>query len=226
MATQFDTTLGKLGIGRTGTGPQVQTSAQTTLGQNDFLKLMTAQLKNQDPFAPVDNTQMVAQMAQFSSLAGISEMNTTLQAIAARLSGTTPGDAMAYVGRTVLTAGDTAFPRTSGGLAGAVELGGDAASVKVSISDASGAVLRTVELGAQKAGAAEFDWDGSTDSGAPAGDGPFTISAVARNSAGGIVSSTPLVWAPVTTVAIADGEPVLTLPGLGQVPASAVRAIG
>ena len=69
MATSFDTTLSNLGIGRTSTTPQVQTSAQTTLGQNDFLKLMTAQLKNQDPFAPVDNTQMVAQMAQFSSLA-------------------------------------------------------------------------------------------------------------------------------------------------------------
>lgn len=226
MATQFDTTLKNLGINRTSTAPEVKTNAQTTLGQNDFLKLMTAQLKNQDPFAPVDNTQMVAQMAQFSSLAGISEMNTTLQAIAAKLSTTTQSDAMGYVGRTVLTAGDTAYPRTSGGLAGAVELGGDAATVKVSISDANGAVLRSVDLGAQKGGTAQFDWDGSTDSGEPAGDGPFTITAVARNSAGGIVSTTPLVWAPVTTVAIADGEPVLTLPGLGQVPASAVRAIG
>ena len=51
------------------------------LDQAAFLKLMTAQLKNQDPFAPVDNTQMVAQMAQFSSVAGISEMNSTLKAI-------------------------------------------------------------------------------------------------------------------------------------------------
>ena len=60
---------------------------------------MTAQLKNQDPFAPVDNTQMVAQMAQFSSLAGISEMNTTLKAIADKLGATTATDAMGYVGR-------------------------------------------------------------------------------------------------------------------------------
>ena len=226
MATQFDTTLSNLGIGRTQTGPQVQTSAQTTLGQNDFLKLMTAQLKNQDPFAPVDNTQMVAQMAQFSSLAGISEMNTTLQAIAAKLGSSTQGDAMAYVGRTVLTEGSTAFPRTSGGLAGAVELGGDTKSLTVSISDANGAVLRTVNLGEHEKGTVEFDWDGSTDSGAPAGDGPFTVSAVARDAKNAVVSTKPLVWAPVTTVAIADGEPVLTLPGLGKVPASAVRAIG
>lgn len=226
MATNFDSTLSNLGIGRTATGPQVQASAQTTLGQNDFLKLMTAQLKNQDPFAPVDNTQMVAQMAQFSSLAGISEMNTTLQAIAAKLTSASQGDAMAYVGRTVLTAGDTAYPRTTGGLAGGIELAGDAASLSVSISDANGAVLRTLSLGEQKAGTVSYDWDGSTDSGAPAGDGPFTISAVARNDAGKVVSTTPLVWAPVSTVAIADGEPILTLPGLGEVKASAVRAIG
>ncbi|HJS13218.1 flagellar hook assembly protein FlgD [Sphingopyxis sp.] len=55
------------------------------MGQSDFLRLMTAQLSQQDPFNPVDNQQMVAQMAQFSSLAGISETNTTLQQISEQL---------------------------------------------------------------------------------------------------------------------------------------------
>jgi flagellar basal-body rod modification protein FlgD len=57
-------------------------SGNQQLGQTDFLRLMTAQLKQQDPFAPVDNEAMVAQMAQFSSVAGISEMNTSLKGIA------------------------------------------------------------------------------------------------------------------------------------------------
>lgn len=61
-------------------------SANQTLGQEDFLRLMTAQLQAQDPFKPLDNTQMVAQMAQFSSLAGISEVNQSLKAIADQLS--------------------------------------------------------------------------------------------------------------------------------------------
>ncbi len=61
-------------------------SANQTLGQEDFLRLMTAQLQAQDPFKPLDNTQMVAQMAQFSSLAGISEVNDSLKAIADQLS--------------------------------------------------------------------------------------------------------------------------------------------
>ena len=59
------------------------------MGQSDFLRLMTAQLSQQDPFNPVDNQQMVAQMAQFSSLAGISETNTTLQTISEQLTAQT-----------------------------------------------------------------------------------------------------------------------------------------
>lgn len=64
---------------------QPKGSAQPALGQADFLALMTTQLKQQDPFDPVDNQAMIAQMAQFSSLAGISEMNDTLRAISDRL---------------------------------------------------------------------------------------------------------------------------------------------
>jgi len=122
MSTSFDTTLSNLGINTTTANQAVanSSSGSTTLGQADFLKLMTAQLANQDPFNPVDNTQMVAQMAQFSSVTGISQMNTTLSAIAAKLGGTSATDALSYVGRTVLTEGATAYPRTTGGIAGAV----------------------------------------------------------------------------------------------------------
>ena len=60
-------------------------SGFAALGQGDFLKLMTEQLKLQDPFAPVDNKEMLAQMAQFSSLAGISTINDTLKAISTKL---------------------------------------------------------------------------------------------------------------------------------------------
>src|SRR5690606_14288012 len=129
-----------------------------TMDQRDFLTLMTAQLKNQDPFEPVDNTQMVAQMAQFSSLAGISEMNTTLRAIADRLNGTTPGDAMAWIGRTVMAQGNVAFPRTGGGVEGAIELAGDAADVTITISGAGGETLRTVSMGPQPKGVVNYDW--------------------------------------------------------------------
>lgn len=227
----FDSTLQTLGIKRYGASTSSGATDTSNLGktemdQSDFLTLMTAQLKNQDPFEPVDNTQMVAQMAQFSSLSGITEMNTTLKAIADKLSGTSLGDALGYVGKTVLTEGSTAWPRTSGGIAGAVALAGNATDVSVTISDPDGKTLKTLVLGAQDKGAVAFDWDGTTDSGDPAGGGPFTVQVAARN-ADGAVSAAPLVWAPVSTVSLGtDGEPVLTLPGIGQVPLSAVWQVG
>lgn len=229
MSTAFDNTLANLGIGRSGTAstPTVETQAQSqTLGQADFLRLMTAQLKNQDPFSPVDNTQMVAQMAQFSSVAGISQMNTTLSAIADKLGAGSASDALAYVGRTVLTAGNVAYGRSSGGIAGAVQLGDDASDVTVAIQDANGNLLKTLSLGPQDKGTVSFDWDGKTEAGEDAGSGPFAVTAYAQND-GATVASQTLVWAPVAAVSMpSSGEAQLTLPGIGQIPVSDVIEVG
>ena len=222
----FDTTLGQLGITRavTKANPPVS-EGKTTLDQSDFLKLMTAQMQNQDPFNPTDNTQMVAQMAQFSSLSATTEMSTTLKAIAAKLGATSTADAMAYIGRTVLTEGDVAYGRTTGGIAGAVELDGGASKVGVSISNAAGEVLHTQTLGKQSAGTVAYDWDGKLADGGDAGAGPFTVTVTAQND-GKAAPARNLVWAPVESVSTANGSPVLTLSGLGQVPVTAVRQIG
>lgn len=224
--SSFDTTLSSLGINTSAATTANTATQSSTLGQADFLKLMTAQLKNQDPFAPVDNTQMVAQMAQFSSVAGISEMNTTLKAISDKLAGTSQSDALSYVGRTVLTEGTTAYGRTAGGIAGAVELDGDASQVNVSIQSADGQVLKTIQLGAQSKGTVNYDWDGKTDGGEDAGNGPFKITVTAAKDSAEIASRS-LVWAPVASVSMpSSGTPVLTLPGIGQVPITDVRQIG
>ena len=224
----FDTTLTKLGINRSSSSsaPTRTGNSTGTLGQSDFLKLMTAQLQNQDPFNPVDNTQMVAQMAQFSSVAGISQMNTTLSTIAAKLGGTSTSDALSYVGRTVLTAGNTAYPRTTGGIAGAVELDGAATDVTVSITDQTGATLKTLSLGPQAAGTVRYDWDGTTNSGAAAPAGPYKVNVIAQKG-GTSVTSRSLVWAPVESVSNpSSGSPTLSVTGLGPIPISAVRQIG
>ena len=222
--SSFDTTLSNLGITRSSNAPAVS-SGSPTLGQADFLKLMTAQMQNQDPFDPVDNTQMVAQMAQFSSLAGISEMSTTLRSIAEKLGATSTSDALSYVGHSVLTEGTTAYARTTGGIAGAVELGAAASDVTISIADANGQVLKTMSLGQSNAGTISYDWDGKTAAGEDAGAGPFTVSVLAQND-GQTVPATGLVWAPVQSVSMASGSPVLALPGIGDVPVSAVRRVG
>jgi flagellar basal-body rod modification protein FlgD len=229
MATSFDTTLANLGVKRTSTASANTATKESSsaMDQSDFLTLMTAQMKNQDPFDPVDNTQMVAQMAQFSSLAGISEMNTTLQAIAAKLGATSTADMVSWVGRTVLTEGVVAYPRTDGSLGGVIELGADASEVNVVIEGPNGEILKSVSLGAAKAGPMDFEWDGTTDTGEAAGSGPFTIRVAAQNADGDQITAKPLVWAPVTSVAMgSDGNPLLTLPGIGQVSTTAIRKIG
>ncbi|MCP3732828.1 flagellar hook assembly protein FlgD [Sphingomonas sp. MG17] len=229
MATSFDTTLANLGVKRTSTASANTATKESSsaMDQSDFLTLMTAQMKNQDPFDPVDNTQMVAQMAQFSSLAGISEMNTTLQAIAAKLGATSTADMVSWVGRTVLTEGAVAYPRTDGSLGGVIELGADASEVNVVIEGPNGEILKSVSLGAAKAGPMDFEWDGTTDTGEAAGSGPFTIRVAAQNADGDQITAKPLVWAPVTSVAMgSDGNPLLTLPGIGQVSTTAIRKIG
>ncbi|MFS2109342.1 flagellar hook assembly protein FlgD [Sphingomonas sp. Sphisp140] len=234
--SDFDTTLTNLGIPRyntssTTSGTTLDTQdtsrlGKTDMGVSDFLALMTAQLKNQDPFQPVDNSQMVAQMAQFSSLSGITEMSSTLKTIAGQLGSTSLNDAIGYVGKTVLVQGTTAYPRTTGGLAGAVALEKDATNVTVSIKDANGNAVKTIEMGKETKGAVAWDWDGKTDGGEDAGAGPFTVSVTATDGTGN-VKAYPLVWAPVTAVSMgSDGKPVLTLPGIGNVSTDAVWQVG
>ncbi|MEG3084294.1 flagellar hook capping FlgD N-terminal domain-containing protein [Sphingomonas sp. PB2P12] len=227
MATSFDTTLNSLGIARTSTATAKTATAtgSSNLDQSDFLKLMTAQMQNQDPFNPVDNTQMVAQMAQISTTSGISEMNSTMKAIADKLGVTSTSEALGYVGKTVLTEGNTAYGRTGGGIAGSVELAAAVSGVNVTISDANGVALKTMALGPQAKGTVGYDWNGKDASGADAGNGPFTIS-VAAQSGGASVAATSLVWAPVQSVSTTTGSAILTLPGIGEVPVSAVRQIG
>ncbi len=227
MASSFDSTLTSLGINRTtSTAATAAAGTSSGLGTSDFLKLLTAQLQNQDPFSPTDNSQMVAQLAQITSTSGIADMGTTLKAIQTKLGATSTADALAYVGKTVLTEGATAYGRTGGGLAGAVELDGAASDVSVSIRDANGQILDTLQLGAQKQGTVSYDWNGQTAAGADAGAGPFTVT-VSAADAGRNVTSRGLVWAPVAAVSVSPGgEPTLTVPGLGTVAVSAVRQVG
>ncbi|PZQ62064.1 MAG: flagellar hook capping protein [Sphingomonas taxi] len=201
------------------------TTGKSTLGQSDFVRLMTAQLQYQDPLSPQDNTQMVAQMATFSQVAGISEMSSTLAGIASRLGTTSSGDAMGFVGRTVLTEGKTAYERTTGGIMGGVELTNSATDVDVTITDKNGVAVKNIQLGKQDAGTVDFSWDGKDDAGNAVENGPYTVTVEAANGST-IVSATPLVWAPVETVSlVAGGEPVLNVTGVGKVDPAAVRKV-
>ena len=195
-----------------------------SMDQNDFLKLMTTQLTTQDPFNPVDNTQMVAQMAQFSQVAGIAEMNKSLANISAALAPGRLNDAASWIGRSMLVESDIATPLRDGAYAGEINLPADAEQVSVSFVDQKGAVVHSTTLGAQKAGAINFTWDGKDANGAVKASGPLRI-IVNASTAGEAIAPTTSTWTGIAGIqSPANGGATKLVTGLGLLsPEAAIR---
>ena len=150
-------------------------TSKTTDAQSNFLKLLTEQLKNQDPLSPMDNAQMTSQLAQISTVDGLGKLNTTLSTL---LESSQSGEAMqaaALVGKGVMVSGNGLS--LSGGKAyGGFELTSPADKVSVTIKDSNGLEVRTLELGDYDAGVFNFAWDGLTNNGSKAVDGSYSLS--------------------------------------------------
>ena len=95
---------------------------KSSLGQEDFLKLMTTQLQNQDPFAPMENGEFIAQMAQFSTVTGITEMGETLKGLGDKLDEFRIATASDLLGNSVLVPGNKAYPDSKGEIHGVIDL--------------------------------------------------------------------------------------------------------
>ncbi|WP_439143601.1 flagellar hook assembly protein FlgD [Planktotalea sp.] len=148
--------LSKLGISTTDTKPE---DAKEELGQGDFLKLMTAQLQNQDPFAPMDNGDFIAQMAQFSSVAGISDMGKTMNTIADQLGQFRVGSSVNMLGHSVLLPGNIARADDNGEVHGVLDLERTSLETRVEFLDAeTGEALHTLDLGSRASGMSGFEW--------------------------------------------------------------------
>ena len=146
----------KLGINQ---NSDIKKGASDTLGQNDFLKLMTTQLQNQDPFAPMDNGDFIAQMAQFSTVTGISEVNESLEKLVNKSDQGRIATAANLLGHSVLVPGNISRPDEKGELHGVLDLPQASSMAKIVISDAdSGEELNVMDLGAQAAGLVGFSW--------------------------------------------------------------------
>lgn len=155
------------------------TTSQISEAQDRFLKLLTTQLKNQDPLNPLDNAQVTSQLAQISTVSGIEKLNSTLQLLMSGMQDSQATQAASLVGHGVLVPGTT-LQLTSGSAVGGIELEGAADNVTVTVKDANGIVVRTLSLGAQTAGVHNFAWDGKADNGAQAADGNYSISVSAK----------------------------------------------
>ena len=206
------------------TGTTAVGTGAGAMDQNDFLRLMTTQLTTQDPFNPVDNTQMVAQMAQFSQVAGIAEMNQSLSRIASSLGGSRLSDAASWIGHSMLVESDVATPLRDGTYAGEFSLPEGADSVTVSFQDANGAVVHTQTLGAQQAGNVAVTWDGKNEVGDYVGGGPLRM-IVTATRAGQTSNAATATWTSIGGIqSPATGGDSRLVTGLGLLePSAAIR---
>jgi flagellar basal-body rod modification protein FlgD len=205
-------------------GVTMATKPAGSMDQSDFLRLMTTQLSTQDPFNPVDNTQMVAQMAQFSQLAGISDMNKSLASIASVLAPGRLTDAASWIGRSMLTQSDIATPLQDGSYAGQISLPADADQVNLSFVDQNGKLVHSETLGAQKAGDLSFGWDGKDATGNVVANGPLQI-VVDASGGGQAVAATTATWTGIAGIqSPANGGATKLVTGLGLLtPDAAIR---
>ncbi len=148
--------------------------------QNQFLKLLTTQLNNQDPLNPMDNSQVTSQLAQISTVTGVGQLNASFSALQSSLLSSQMLQGASLIGQHVLVPGQS-LSLAKGSAVGGVSLAGAADSVTVSITDAAGRPMRTLDLGAAKAGGTvSFGWDGKDSSGRALPDAQYTFSVKAQ----------------------------------------------
>ena len=178
--------------------------AKDQLGQEDFLKLMTTQLQNQDPFAPMENGEFIAQMAQFSTVTGITSMDESLKNVAAKLGETRIATAANMLGHSVLVPGKIARADDDGSINGVIDLPSAATNVNVVFKSQNGEILDTINLGNQSSGLVGFAWHGAPKDMIES-DEPIFVEAYA-NSGKGMEGVSSSIFAEVLSSSAGDGD--------------------
>jgi len=187
-----------------------------------FLKLLVTQMKNQDPLNPMDNAQVTSQIAQISTVQGIDKLNTTLQTLAASFAANQSLQATNMIGHNVLVPGSTMQLNQGSAVAG-VDLPQSVDQLTVTIRDAAGAVVDSIDLGPKPRGIAAFGWDGVASNG-PAKDGTYSFS-VSAQQGGKKVEGTPLAFGHVNSVAPSPDGMLLDVGELGVISLPDVKKI-
>ncbi len=188
-----------------------------TMGKEDFLKLLTTQLQYQDPLSPEDPKDFVAQLSQFSSLEQLINLNTTMGNLSTNMTNLQSAQQMtqglSMLGKTVKAQGN--IFQVTGGKVGDMSyvLSSAATSVKVSIKDSSGQVVRTMDLGGKNAGENQITWDGKDNNGNAVADGTYSFTVSALDAKGNAVTAASLVTGTVTQVLQDSGTVYLKING-------------
>jgi flagellar basal-body rod modification protein FlgD len=174
-------------------------SVSNSDSEQRFLKLLVTQLNNQDPLNPMENAELTSQLAQMSTVSGIEKLNSTLSGLVSQTGSNQVLQAASLIGYSVLSPGSDLVATTGKATPFAVELPSSAADVTVTITDASGHTVRTMDLGAMATGVNSATWDGKNDAGDSVADGTYQYTVSATNG-GSAVSATALSYAQVAAV--------------------------
>ena len=197
---------------------------QQVASQDDFLKLLIAQLQNQDPLQPMDNQEFAAQLATFNSLGQLIEINEKLGAMNNGQGSMNQYNAASLIGKQIGAAGNQVGLTSGSSPTIGYQLGANAAKVVVSIVGPDGTLVRRIDAGARNAGGQTQVWDGKDNNGNSARPGVYSVEIAAVDSKGGRVSATGKIQGVVSGVRLDGAEPVLEVNGL-DVPLSSVIAV-
>jgi flagellar basal-body rod modification protein FlgD len=201
-----------------------ESSSSMQLSENRFLTLLTTQLKNQDPLNPMDNAQMTSQMAQISTVEGIEKLNATLQKLMTSSTDSQAVQTAAMLGHQVLVAGNAMSVEQGNQAILGMEFPQSVDNATLTVRDANGIAIRTVNLGAQAQGLMSMAWDGKADSGEPVASGRYSF-AVSAEQAGKPVTASTYQLATVTGVLREASGVRLELGQLGNFGLADIRQI-
>ena len=153
---------------------------KTSLGQDEFLKLMTTQMTHQDPNNPMQNGEFLSQMAQFGTVSGIQDLQKSFATFSNSIQSDQALQAASLVGRNVTVTSNQAVLAAGGDVAGTVNLTSSTPDLTVAITNAAtGEMVKTIDLGTQSSGNIPFSWDGTNSAGTLASPGTYKIAASA-----------------------------------------------
>jgi flagellar basal-body rod modification protein FlgD len=199
---------------------------KASLDKDAFLKLLVAQLSQQDPLKPTEGTEFMAQLSQFAMVEQSIAQSEKLDVLSMQMTGMASNEAAGLVGKNVTVRGNgVAFDGVSATSA-RINLGGPASKVTVRIQDASGKTVRTMEVGPRPAGAAPIVWDGKDETGQLSSKGNYTISVDARTAEGAAVGTSNDVTGRVMKVSFEKGYPELILDSGVAAPVSELVSVG
>ena len=206
--------------------PAADAKDKNDLGQAEFLELMTAQLKYQDPLEPMENGDFIAQMAQFGTVSGIGDLNAAFSEMSASLQSSQALQASTMVGRSVLVPGNKVSLAAEGDMPMSVDLEQPASKVMLNITDANGQLVHRIDLGSQQAGLINVQWNGLNNDGNRVSAGRYTITAEAKQGDSVFAVDTLMtVQVESVTLGKAGQDLTLTVSDLGDISMSQIRKI-